>query len=583
MFAAEATSTRDWERISDEPLRVETELQPLGMDGIRQRPSYPETQCQGALRPESLVSPAGSRRSPRRCSQRPRPGRQVGQNERRFHLFEPSPRLNQLALLNMFECVGCCFNPSQELQDQWTDLPCRSTIATRIIKARVDTPMSKLSSSLSGATVLACSLLLSCTVFASTPTAAAKVRHVFIIVLENKNFEDTFGTSGQDPFLRNTLVPRGALLKQYYGTGHFSLDNYISLISGQAPTADTANDCTTLTATGSSANFDDIVLAGTTSDGQVISRHGCVYPRTVKTLPDQLVAAGLRWKAYMEDMGNDRTRESATCAHPAIGQGTDNTNGAEAPNSTVPQGDAYATRHDPFMYFHSIIDSKECQTRVVNLRGLSTDLARVTTTPNLVFISPNLCHDGHDGSGTSAPGTTCANGEPGGLTSADAFLRTWVPRIMDSPAYKADGLLIITFDEGNYTVIESKEPSTGRSSITVTFPGTTCCGQQPGPNLMGFRPGTTILMDTPSKIQRLVVNGFGGDRIGALLLSPFVKSGSSSDIPYNHYSLLRTLENIFGLSQHLGYAADNPQLNYHLSTIENDPAVFVAIPGSPFR
>ena len=56
-----------------------------------------------------------------------------------------------------------------------------------------------------------------------------------MIVLENKNYSDTFGTSTQDPYLQKTLVPMGALLSQYYGTGHVSLDNYISMISGQAP------------------------------------------------------------------------------------------------------------------------------------------------------------------------------------------------------------------------------------------------------------------------------------------------------------------------------------------------------------
>src|SRR5215813_9024101 len=75
------------------------------------------------------------------------------------------------------------------------------------------------------------------------PTAAAYVKHVFVIVLENKSFSDTFGTSTQDPYLQHTLVPMGGLLTEYYGTGHVSLDNYISMISGQAPTQDTDNDC----------------------------------------------------------------------------------------------------------------------------------------------------------------------------------------------------------------------------------------------------------------------------------------------------------------------------------------------------
>src|SRR3984957_7402289 len=74
-------------------------------------------------------------------------------------------------------------------------------------------------------------------------TAAVKIKQVFLIVLENKTFSNTFGTSTQDPYLQKTLVPSGALLRQYYGTGHVSLANYISMISGQSPPPDTPNDC----------------------------------------------------------------------------------------------------------------------------------------------------------------------------------------------------------------------------------------------------------------------------------------------------------------------------------------------------
>jgi len=404
-------------------------------------------------------------------------------------------------------------------------------------------------------------------------TAAANVEHVFMIVLENKTFSNTFGTSTQDPYLQKTLVPMGALLTQYYGTGHVSLDNYISMISGQAPTQDTDNDCLP-GFTGLVGNYNDVQQIGTTRDGQVIATGGCIYAKEIRTLPDQLTAVGLTWKGYMGDMGNDPTRESATCGHPAIGIGTDHTNEAEAPSAAVPLGDAYATRHDPFMYFHSIIDSPSCNKRVINLDHLTTDLAEERTTPNFVFITPNLCDDGHDGNGTGAPGTTCANGQPGGLTSADAFLETWVPKIMASPAYRKNGLLIITFDESNFTQTVSRNPTTGQETIQITAPGQTCCDQQPGPNLSGVRPGTFTLLDTPSLVETLVINGFGGDQVGALLLSPFVTPGSTSDIGYNHYSMLRSMEDIFRLDEHLGYAADDPQLGYFLNTIGDDHSVF---------
>src|SRR5215813_6632517 len=229
----------------------------------------------------------------------------------------------------------------------------------------------------------------------------SKFGHVFVIVLENEGFEVTFGPNSKAPFLAKTLTSRGVLLSQYFATGHVSLDNYIAMLSGQAATPQTRLDCIT---------YADFVLTGTTSDGQAIGS-GCVYPASVKTLADQLTAAGKTWRGYMEDMGNDPARESATCGHPALNS-LDHTQSAEAPSATVPLGDQYAARHNPFVYFHSIIDSPDCNRNVVNLNKLPEDLAREDRTPNLVFITPNLCNDGHD-----AP---CKNGQPGGLVSADA-------------------------------------------------------------------------------------------------------------------------------------------------------------------
>ncbi|HMD42819.1 MAG TPA: alkaline phosphatase family protein, partial [Candidatus Acidoferrum sp.] len=175
------------------------------------------------------------------------------------------------------------------------------------------------------------------------------------------------------------------LLSQYYGTGHASLDNYIAMISGQAATPQTRSDCQT---------YADFVLTGVTADGQAIGS-GCIYPTSIRTLPDQLDSIGKTWRAYMGDMGNDPSRESANCGHPALNT-TDHTQIAEAPSVAVPLGDQYATRHDPFMYFHSIIDSPSCNTDVVNPNQLTQDLQSLPSTPDFVFITPNLCDDGHD-------------------------------------------------------------------------------------------------------------------------------------------------------------------------------------------
>src|SRR5262249_41148352 len=147
----------------------------------------------------------------------------------------------------------------------------------------------------------------------------------------------------------------------------------------------------------------------TSADGQPIGT-GCVYPASVKTVANQLDARALTWRGYMEDMGSDSTREAATCAHPTVGR-PDSTEGATP-------ADQHAPKHNPFMYFHAVIDSPSCKRRVVPLPALVRDLQSASTTPNFSFITPNLCHDGHD--------RPCANGEPGGLESANLFLKHWV-------------------------------------------------------------------------------------------------------------------------------------------------------------
>jgi phosphatidylinositol-3-phosphatase len=342
------------------------------------------------------------------------------------------------------------------------------------------------------------------------------IHHVFVIVLENEGYQTTFGTPLNDPYLASTLPAAGALLTDYYAIGHFSNDNYVALISGQAPNPLNQADCLHY------VNFPP--TATVAPDGQ-ISDSGCIFPAPVTTVANQLTEAHLTWKGYMQDMGNVPSRESAVCGHATIGT-PDQTETAVA-------GDGYAARHDPFVYFHSIIDDAAyCDAHVVPLgtttgalpagtpagvTGLASDLKSVATTPNFSFITPNLRFDGHD-----AP---CVNQQasPSALTNIDTFLQTWVPMITNSPAFKKNGLLEITFDEAD---TDNGNPADA----------TACCNEVPGP--ASALPGFT---------------GPGGGRIGTVLLSPFIKGGTVSSVPYNHYSTLATIEDIFGLAK-LGQA-----------------------------
>lgn len=331
---------------------------------------------------------------------------------------------------------------------------------------------------------------------AAAPSPAAYVppiKHVFVINIENKGYDETWGPSSAAPYLAKTLRSRGVLLNTYYGTAHNSQPNYVAQISGQGPNPQMQGDC---------QNYSQFVGAGIAPPGQAVGQ-GCVFPATVPNLPGQLQAAGLGWKGYLEDMGTP-------CRHPALN--------APDPTQQARVGDQYAVRHNPFMYFAAITDSPGCAQHVVDLTALTADLANASTTPNLSYITPNLCHDGHD--------KPCVDGQPGGLVSVDAWLRVWVPKILNSPAYKTDGMLVITADE-------SDGPQSDSSA---------CCGEGPGPN--SPLPG---------------ISGLGGGRIGALVLSRYVKPATWSTTSYNHYSLLASIEDVFGLS-YLGYAAA-PGLN----------------------
>jgi hypothetical protein len=335
----------------------------------------------------------------------------------------------------------------------------------------------------------------------ATPTEAPLARpdpidHVFVVVLENEDYTRTFAHPAPSPYLADNLTRMGRLLSNYYGIGHNSLGNYVAMVSGQAPNAATQADCPTFTD-----------FAGQLApDGQAVGQ-GCVYPAQVKTIADQLEAAGRTWRLYAEDMANG-TAQPTACRHPAVGaQDTSQGDSSER--------DQYATRHNPFVYFHSVIDDQErCDAHVVDLALLRGDLARVADTPDLAFLVPDVCSDGHD--------AQCANPrQPGGYDGIDGFLRAWVPRILASPAYQRDGLLVVTFDEA-----EQGSPEA-------------CCNETAGHNTA--LPGIT---------------GPGGGRTGTVLLALCLDAGSVDATPHNHYSLLRTLEDLWGLP-HLGYAGQD--------------------------
>src|SRR3954471_7539760 len=90
---------------------------------------------------------------------------------------------------------------------------------------------------------LAASLAALLAFAASALAAPPPIRHVFVITLENKGFDETFAPGSPAPYLSHDLPAQAQLLTQYYGIGHASLDNYIAMVSGQAPNIVTQADC----------------------------------------------------------------------------------------------------------------------------------------------------------------------------------------------------------------------------------------------------------------------------------------------------------------------------------------------------
>jgi hypothetical protein len=190
-----------------------------------------------------------------------------------------------------------------------------------------------------------------------------------LMVLENREYGEVIGDPGA-PFL-NQLAARYGLATRAYATEHPSLPNYLEILAGT--TFGITSDCDTCTV-----------------DGPV--------------LVDQLASLGIAWRAYMEGM--------------------------PSPCFTGSNADGYAKKHDPFMYVrHLVADPTSCR-RVVPLAALGEDLA--VGEPPFLWISPDLCHDGHD----------CSN------RVMDSWLRDTIGSVQSSPWYRAGAVVIVTFDEG---------------------------------------------------------------------------------------------------------------------------------------
>ena len=365
------------------------------------------------------------------------------------------------------------------------------------------------------------------------------IKHVFMIVLSDQGYDAMFGGGSSAPYLSQALPKQGELLPDYYAVTGGELANEIALISGQGPTPQTATNCPT---------FASIAPGTLGSEGQVLGE-GCVYPQSTQTLADQLTTAGKSWRAYIGGAENAPAGQPQSCRHPALGSAD--------PNQTPVPGDPYVTWRNPFVYFQSLTSGQACAEDDVSMQQLQPDLASASKTPSFAYISPSRCQDGSE--------EPCAPGAPAGLAAADTFLEKVVPEIEASPAYKEGGLIAITSDQA---------PQSGPNADSSG-----CCTTSAYPNLPAAAPTTTATTTTPTTTTTTATTTptgtpAGGGKVGLLLISKYVKPGSVNAIgQYNHFSLLLSIEDLFGLKP-LGYAAAPGQLPF-------DKSVFNAYGSAP--
>jgi phospholipase C len=312
------------------------------------------------------------------------------------------------------------------------------------------------------------------------------LKHVFVIMMENTSYNDLLSPGNPNTAFIQQLAANNGLATNYFGVTHVSLPNYIATTSGQTW----------------GSNSDDVAQAPAFDH---------------QNLVDQLEAAGVSWKAYMEGL-------------PFAGDLVTET----------PDG-LYVRKHNPFLMYPDVYTNPSRAGNVVPLTQLSTDLS-TGKVPQFVWITPNICNDMHGG----APSCPFPSSPTDPLQAAlyqdgDNFLRTWVTAITQSKAWTGHSAIFITWDEGGF---EDESPF--------------------GPTDISPGPDSPILPATPAN----PTTGGGGDLAGGTTYGgghvPMIVVargvGHRVDSTFaGHYSLLQTIEQNFRMPL-LGNAGDTVQV-----------------------
>jgi hypothetical protein len=354
------------------------------------------------------------------------------------------------------------------------------------------------------AAVLAAALaLVSATVVTahSTQSANAAVKHIFVIMLENHSQSTVIGDPNA-PYITSLANTYGEATN-YYGVTHPSQPNYVAAITGQLD-INHMND--------------------------IATNH---FAWT--NLVDQLEANGRSWGAYMEAM-------------PSAGY-----TGFTAPGSVA----LYTNKHNPFVLMDDVLSSPDRLSRIKPYTDLSADL-NSSHAPDFVWISPDQCNDMHGGVYVAVDGhpeTPCPYGstvdDPNDAAlkqKADAFVQGAVQTITSSKAWTGNSVIFVLSDEADFD---------GSAVNTDLWADVRGCCDSPGYGSAPGLPEGYVLIDNGSHPWS---GPFGGGKVPAIVITRNGVGGLKDDAPYNHYSLLRTIEQVWNLG-YLGYAGDSANVS----------------------
>jgi len=366
--------------------------------------------------------------------------------------------------------------------------------------------------------------------------------HVFVIVMENEDVSTILGNTTYAPFI-NAYASEVNQATNYYAVGHPSAPNYLEIVGGSnfglsndywpawlntgcVDHAPGSTGCLhalpPIAGTGTDNAVVQTAVAATDCNGQLGApaspvANNCAlysYPAASyvgKSIADQLVETNRSWKAYEESLPSVVPGVFGVNYSDGVFSNL-SSNGSDGQQSVFQPGPIqklYAVKHNPFVYFENIQAGAEPSlslSRVVDFdgdAGLWADLQHPQRAPNLFFIVPNQCHDMH---GFVSGGTpVCSSGTSAEsnllIAEGDAALAKIVQGIKQSPTWR-DGrnAIVVVWDEDDYDNVANK---------------------------------VVLLVETN-----------------------YARNGVVSSAPYDHFSLLRTLEAGFGLPC-LNHACDS--------------------------